>query len=236
MSAAVTPPTREGSKVSCVESVGEFPLWPFPRSIGRGRDVPRCGMDEAILSRRLRVTCRRMGRRAVSGSMGRGDGSEIGTSAWSARGVLSVVGCEIDPRGRKEVPHLMASPLSSTSTSTSTSASSESDELGSRSSLSCERIVSKISSSPNSSASRGGAEEGRRVVSMSPRPLDAVISPAPRTGARRGRPSPFVALREYRPAPPGTDELPVRTARIDSRFEAVLRARLLARVRVCEFG
>ena len=165
--------------------------------------------------------------------MGRMDGSEVGTSAWSARGSCRS-SAAISTWTRRD-PHLMASPLSSTSTSTSTSSSSESDELGARSSLSCERIVSKISSSPNSSSSRGGAtDDGRRVVSMSP--LDAVISPAPRTGARRGRPSPFAALREYRPAPPGTEELPVRTARIDSRFEAVLRARLLPRDRVCEFG
>ena len=165
--------------------------------------------------------------------MGRVDGSEVGTSAWSASGSCRS-SAAISTWTRRD-PHLMASPLSSTSTSTSTSSSSESDELGARSSLSCERIVSKISSSPNSSSSRGGAtDDGRRVVSMSP--LDAVISPAPRTGARRGRPSPFAALREYRPAPPGTEELPVRTARIDSRFEAVLRARLLPRDRVCEFG
>ena len=58
----------------------------------------------------------------------------------------------------------------------------------------------------------------------------------PCCGCLRGPSPPFAALREYRPAGPGTEELPVRTARIDSRFEAVLRARLPPRHRVCEFG
>ena len=56
--AAETPPSPRpaASKWSWPESVGELPLrWPrMPCSIGRGRDVPKCGMDDASLSRRLR--------------------------------------------------------------------------------------------------------------------------------------------------------------------------------------
>ena len=99
LSAVEMPPTRDASNVSCVESVGEFPPWPFPRAIGRGMDVPRWGMDEAILSRRLRVRRRRMGR--VGGERFDGSGGRVG--GWDERvereRVLSVVGCDIHVDG-----------------------------------------------------------------------------------------------------------------------------------------
>mmetsp|Transcript_6704 Transcript_6704/g.18197 ORF Transcript_6704/g.18197 Transcript_6704/m.18197 type:complete len:232 (+) Transcript_6704:615-1310(+) len=60
--AAETPPRPRpaASKWSWPESVGELPLrWPrMPCSIGRGRDVPKCGMDDASLSRRLMASPR----------------------------------------------------------------------------------------------------------------------------------------------------------------------------------